>query len=161
MGLPRILRTGRVMVRKLRNEINKRKKNLLSFQQAAGKHVLQRSKVIIDDRRKYFRLEALLDGTFNTASGNKGLIMLKDITRDGIRACLDKKVNIGQLINMEIWFPGKVATAYAQGKVVWLRKSKKDWAGKFDAGVRFERMAPDDKYRILDYAYEYWKQAKI
>ncbi|MCP4649478.1 MAG: PilZ domain-containing protein [PVC group bacterium] len=113
-----------------------------------------------NDRRKFFRLRALLDGKFKTEDGGNGLMRLTDFTREGVRACFNRKVELGKTVAFEIWFPGKVATANASGTVVWLKRNSKAWTGKFDAGVKIEDISPDDRWRILDYAYQYWNQER-
>ena len=155
MVMSRVLKYGQALIHRCQSGSQGCEKKSQSTSQLASE---QNS---VSDRRKFFRLGALLDGTFKSEDGLAGVMMLTDFSREGVRASLNKKVSIGKQVAMEIWFPGKVATVTATGKIVWVSKSQKDWTGKFDAGLQFERIAYDDRWRILDYAYEYWRQSRV
>ena len=157
MGMSRVLKFGQALIHRYQNgsqECEEKSQNIDQAEVTLGQNP-------VSDQRKFFRLKALLDGTFKSEDGAEGVMMLTDFSRDGLKASLNKKVAAGKQIAMEIWFPGKVATLTATGRVVWMRKNQKNWSGKFDAGLQFERISYDDRWRILDYAYEYWRQSRV
>jgi len=113
-----------------------------------------------NDQRRCFRLGAFLEGTFETEDGVHGLIMLTNFSRHGVKASLNRKVDINQVIKFEIWIPGSIVPVFSKGKIMWLEKSSKEWTYNFDAGIKVLEIIQADKERIIDYAYEHWRKAK-
>jgi hypothetical protein len=113
-----------------------------------------------NDKRKYLRMGAFLEGTFQTEDGKNGLVMLTNFNREGLKASLNRNLAPGQKIKLEIWIPGSIIPIFAQGQIVWSAKSAQDWTYNYDAGLRINEIEVNDRQRILDYAYANWRQTR-
>ncbi|MCK4993873.1 MAG: PilZ domain-containing protein, partial [Candidatus Omnitrophica bacterium] len=113
-----------------------------------------------EDKRRFMRLGAFLEGTFQTEVGKKGLIMLTNFSREGLKTCLNRKLDIGSILNIEIWIPGSIIPVFAQGLAVWIKKGDPDWTYPYDAGIRVVEIDQEDRERILDFAYSHWRNAR-
>ena len=113
-----------------------------------------------DDKRRSLRLEAFLEGNFQCADGRKGLIMLTNFSRGGVKAALNRSVARGETIALEVWIPASIIPVFAVGEIVWIKKKAKEWTYSYDAGVRLTQIEPEDRQRIMDFAYEHWRVNK-
>ncbi|MBU0633546.1 MAG: PilZ domain-containing protein [Candidatus Omnitrophica bacterium] len=114
-----------------------------------------------EDKRRYARLGAFLEGAFETENGLHGLVMLTNFSREGFRAYLNRRIDAGCLIKLEIWLPGSIVPVFISGKVIWLKKSAYDWTYHFEAGLKNEEMDVDDRHRMMEYVYEHWRSARV
>ena len=112
------------------------------------------------DKRRFLRMGAFLEGTFQTQDGKNGLVMLTNFNREGIKASLNRKLPSGEIIKLEIWIPGSIIPVFASAQIVWTGKSSEDWTYEYDSGVRINEIDEGDRQRILDFAYENWKQTR-
>lgn len=105
---------------------------------------------MIEERRKYIRLEAALDFTYkirgSKASPKKAVT--KNISPSGIRALLAKQIKKGDWLDLGIFIPTLAKPISAIGKVVWTAGEK---AGKIDIGVKFEEIDLKAKNNFLEY----------
>jgi len=113
-----------------------------------------------EDKRKYMRLGAFLEGTFQVEEGINGLVMLTDFSRGGLKACLNRRVDVGKCMRLEIWIPGSIIPVFAKGELVWIKKSSKEWTYQYDAGIKMLDIDSEDRQRMLDFAYEHWRKAR-
>ena len=113
-----------------------------------------------DDKRKFLRMGAFLEGTFETLDGIEGLIMLVNFSKEGVRASLNREIEKGEKIKMEIGYPGSIIPIFATGQIMWIKDSEKEWTYTFDAGIKLLEINPSDRRRLLDYAYEHWVKSK-
>ena len=60
------------------------------------------------DQRKYKRFDTFLEGTFELESGKRGLIMLTDFSREGMKASVNRNLKKDENLNMELWFAGSI-----------------------------------------------------
>ncbi len=113
-----------------------------------------------EDKRRFMRLGAFLEGTFQTEEGKKGLIMLTNFSREGLKACINRKVDLGAIMKIEIWIPGSIIPVFAKGEAVWIKDGEQGWTYNYDAGIRILDIDQEDKQRILDFAYAHWRNTK-
>ena len=113
-----------------------------------------------EDKRKYLRLGAFLEGAFHIEEGKKGLIMLTNFSREGLKACLNRQVKLGTILKLELWMPGSIIPIFAQGLTVWIKKGNHEWTYQYDAGIRIMEIDKEDRQRILDFAYGHWRNAR-
>ncbi|MFH1458956.1 MAG: PilZ domain-containing protein [Candidatus Omnitrophota bacterium] len=112
------------------------------------------------DKRRHYRLAAFLEGTFKTQDEKTGLIMITNFTREGVKGSLNRKIGINQIIKIEMWVPGSIIPIFAQGEVVWIKNADWEWTYQFDAGIKIIEIDIEDRQRILDFAYEHWRNAR-
>lgn len=116
---------------------------------------------IMAEKRKFLRFDTFLDGTFsNPASSVKGLLMVVDASREGIKTAINRSLEKGTAVDIEIYFPGSIVPVFAAGEIMWTKKGRAGWTYAFESGIRLSKIDALDRQRILDYAYENWKQTK-
>jgi PilZ domain. len=111
-----------------------------------------------NDKRKFLRFGAFLEGTFHLDDGKSGLVMLTNFSKGGAKASLNRNVPPHTPMNIELWMPGSIIPVFSTGTVMWIRKSSKEWTYQFDAGIKVGHMDEDDYQRVMNFAYQYWRQ---
>jgi Tfp pilus assembly protein PilZ len=114
------------------------------------------------DRRKFKRFDAYMSIKFKGHGDHhlQGMSLSKDLCRDGLRINSPSVIEEGQLLDLEINIPDDPKAIHTAGRVMWARPSTGENQG-FDHGVKLLEMDPVDKFRVLDYAYNYWLENKI
>ena len=100
------------------------------------------------ERRRHVRLKPLLDVRYHIGkSPVAGGVVLQDISECGIRLLIDKKLEHGTVLGIEIVQPSPYKNIVIQGLVVWCNEAK----GKdktidkrlFHVGVKFLKVKGD------------------
>ena len=113
----------------------------------------------MDDRRRFLRFPLQLGARYAETNGdNWKECSVIDISREGIGIIIHSKeaISKGTLLNLEIDGPVKDDQITVAGKLVWLKELKDDPSFKYAAGVQLTSIAPEDKWALIDYAYEDW-----
>lgn len=111
------------------------------------------------ERREYVRSNGLVLVNYKIPDGHlEGKSSAYDVSGRGVRITVDKKIDAGKLVEMEIYLPGNSQPILAKGEVVWSHKcqekadirleSKKEY---FYVGIKFSVMDENSKDRIIDY----------
>ncbi len=114
------------------------------------------------ERRKFKRFEAYMGVKYGSGHDAERAVtvgLTKDISRNGICINSNEPIEKGSVIDLEIDLPDDPRPVKSSGKVVWTKGSGED-AG-IDYGVQFVAIDPVDKFRVLDYAYNYWLETKV
>lgn len=110
------------------------------------------------ERRKFIRFDALLDAfqlhDMVLAPPEKIKSRIKNISREGLRLFTENLLPKGSSVELEMNVPGDNVSIFASSEVVWSRKLD---AG-YDSGLCFKDIKKEDKFRLLDYAYEQWRK---
>ena len=112
------------------------------------------------ERRKFKRFDAYMNVQYRSQESNKaseGSGLSKDLSREGIKVNTDHALQAGSLVDLEIRLPDDNRPVKTTGKVMWSKPAD----GGFESGVSFLLIDPVDKFRVLDYAYNYWLETKI
>jgi len=114
---------------------------------------------VTKERRKFKRFDAYMNVQFRSQEGktNEGSGLSKDLSREGIKVNTDHALQAGTVVDLEIRLPDDNRPVKSTGKVMW---SKPSTSG-FESGVSFLLIDPIDKFRVLDYAYNYWLETKV
>ncbi|MBI4372982.1 MAG: PilZ domain-containing protein [Candidatus Omnitrophica bacterium] len=114
------------------------------------------------ERRKFKRFDAYMNVHFRSQEAKPGETtgLTKDLSREGIKVTTDKPLPAGSLVDLEIHLPDEVRPIRTTGKVMWSRPTETE-EGSFESGVCFLLIDPVDKFRVLDYAYNYWLETKV
>ncbi len=112
------------------------------------------------DKRRYLRFAAFLEGTFQSEDGLNGLIMLTNFSREGLKASLNRKVQAGKTVKIDVQLPDSIVPIFAEARIIWIKRSSKEWTYDFDVGLKLEEIDPVDKGRIMEYAYEHWRKSR-
>lgn len=112
------------------------------------------------ERRKFMRFDAFLIVLYELLGGKplKAKSRLKDVSKEGLRLSLENGLPKGSILELEMTPPGQYVPIIAFGEVVWSRKTKGGYF--YDVGLRLTKIKPQDKARLLDYAYEEWRKVK-
>ena len=117
---------------------------------------------MIKERRKFKRFDAFMNVQYRTQDGKsgEGVGLSKDLSREGLKINTDRALNAGSLVDLEIQLPDETRPIHTTGKVMWSVQGGSE-AGNYESGVCFLLIDPLDKFRILDYAYNYWLETKV
>src|SRR3989338_2405786 len=114
------------------------------------------------ERRRFKRFDAYMNvkirGQNDLVAESVGLS--KDLSREGMKVNTNQSLSNGSLVDLEINLPDDPKPVRTTAKVMWVKEaaSEKD---NYDYGVNFLLMDPVDKFRALDYAYNYWLETKV
>lgn len=111
------------------------------------------------ERRKFKRFDAYMNVQYRSqdARVNEGSGLSTDLSREGIKVNTDQELQTGTLVNLEIRLPDDNHLVKSTGKVMW----SKPVSSGFESGLCFLLIDPVDKFRVLDYAYNYWLETKV
>jgi Tfp pilus assembly protein PilZ len=114
------------------------------------------------EKRRFKRFDAFMNVQYRSQETKniKGSALAKDLSRDGIKVNTVDQLKRGDLVDLVIHVPDDSQPVQTTGKVVWAKPcSGKDQG--IDYGVSFLMIDPIDKFRVLDYAYNYWLETKV
>jgi len=114
------------------------------------------------ERRKFKRFGAYMNVDFHAPESKalEGSGLTKDLSREGIKVNTNKPLRTGDLVELEIHLPDETRPVRTTGKIVWSRPCTGRDQGT-DYGVAFMMIDPVDKFRALDYAYNYWLETEV
>ncbi|OGW88564.1 MAG: hypothetical protein A3A73_03880 [Omnitrophica bacterium RIFCSPLOWO2_01_FULL_50_24] len=114
------------------------------------------------EKRRFKRFDAFMNVHFRSRDSKsiKGSGLTKDLSREGIKVNTIGLMKEGEMVDLVIHVPDDTQPIRTTGKVVW-RKSCSGRDQGTDYGVSFLMMDPVDKFRALDYAYNYWLETKV
>ena len=114
------------------------------------------------ERRKFKRFDAYMNVQFRSQNtkADEGTGLSKDLSREGIKVSTDHALTTGSLVDLEIRLPDDARPVRSTGKVMWSKPGSGE-EGEYDSGVCFLLIDPVDKFRVLDYAYNYWLETKV
>jgi len=114
------------------------------------------------ERRKFKRFDAFMNVQCRSqqASVIETSGLSKDLSREGIKVSTDRSLETGTLVDLEIQLPDEVRPVRSTGKIMWSKANAREDRG-YESGVNFLLIDPVDKFRILDYAYNYWLETKV
>ena len=106
------------------------------------------------ERRRHVRFDTSLR-TFCSSvekSLTKFQTKITDLSREGARLFSHEKLEKGVPVDIELNIPGDNIPVFAACEVRW---SKKNATGT-TSGVRFTKITPRDKTKLLEYLYKNW-----
>jgi len=99
-------------------------------------------KHIKQERRSHPRYKTSLRIKYKTPFG-EGISWIKDISESGIRVFLDKALESGTFLTIEITLPYDRQPIFARGSIIWAQGD--------DAGLIFDEVKENDLDRIFNY----------
>ncbi len=115
----------------------------------------------MDDRRRFLRFPLQLVARYREKmEDNWKECSVSDISREGIGIIIHSKEAIGKglLLKIEIHAPVEDSPIEVEGKLVWLKELKGDPQFIYAGGIQLTSIAPEDKWALIDYAYEGWNK---
>ena len=117
----------------------------------------------MDDRRKFLRFPLQLGARYTAENEDKWKeCSVVDISREGMGVIIYsiEAISKGALLEIEIHAPMQDDPMRIEGKLVWLKEIKDDPLFNYAGGVQLTSISPENKWALIDYAYEDWNKEK-
>lgn len=112
---------------------------------------------IFEERRKFIRLNINVQVNYSLLDGKdvKRIATTRDIGAGGIRLFVDGQIKRGDVIKLEFLLPESPPQVFATGRIVWVKpfSIEGDKTTRFDAGIEFLDINPQDRERINKYVF--------
>jgi len=115
----------------------------------------------MDEKRRYKRFPVQLTARYLEENKDEWKeCSVTNISREGmgIGVYSQEKIHRGSILQLEIVFPMKNEPIGVTGTLKWIRKLKGNPAFNFVGGANVIAIDPEDKWAMLDYAYEDWSR---
>ena len=114
------------------------------------------------DRRKFLRFPVRLCARYseeNIEDWNRQCVVV-DISREGMGLVvyLRDELPTGSLLHFMVDVPAKEKSVCFDGVLNWIKALEKDPDYNFKGGIELTSIDSEDKWVLLDYAYEAWKE---
>ena len=111
----------------------------------------------MDEQRSFVRLHAHLAASYKTIHGNEALTSVThDVGGGGMSLFTETKLDPGTVLEVAVQFPNSSKTVRFTAKVVWsgqlIHSGPEQQTKKFETGVRFIDIAPEDRKFVMQYA---------
>ena len=115
----------------------------------------------MDERRKFIRFPIELTARYseNDVKDWKECSVI-DISREGMGISIYAReyISEGLILQMEITVPVQDDPIAVTGTLMWIRESKDDLRFNYLGGVKLLSIQPEDKWTLIDYAYQSWEK---
>ena len=115
----------------------------------------------MDERRKFIRfpLELIARYSESEVKDWKECSVI-DISREGmgINIYAREHINEGSILEMAITLPVQDDSIAVQGTLMWITELKDDPRFNYLGGIQLLSIKPEDKWALIDYAYEGWEK---
>ncbi len=110
------------------------------------------------ERRKFLRFPVALKGEYTSGRNNREACVLSNISREGagMRLHVTEKIDGLSDIQLHIGIPTRRTPVQASAKLLWIKEVQEDSGLDFIAGIHFKGINEEDKWSLLDYAYDDW-----
>jgi len=114
----------------------------------------------VQDKRKFQRFSVDMPGAYYLeASGRTRTCRIKEISREGTKLSLHTrhKINVGSRLKIEVKQGKNEAPIRCIMSVAWVAELQSGGRYRYACGGAFEVIRNEDRWRLLDSAYEGWK----
>lgn len=101
------------------------------------------------EKRSYVRANGLVLVDYK-GTKIEGKSSAFDVSAAGVRLTIDRKLDIGAQVEIEMYLPGDSQPIRARGKVVWVKKLKNEY---FYLGIEFSIIDDISIAKISDYVF--------
>lgn len=115
------------------------------------------------EKRKFNRFHTQLNATYTIPGSEPKDCKVTDVSREGTRVELltSEKIDPTARIQLNILLPSDDAPVESTVLLKWIQEmDESDDGFRYLAGGSFEEIKLEDKWRLLDHAYDRFKQAK-
>jgi hypothetical protein len=116
----------------------------------------------VKDRRKFLRFPVRLSARYSEENKEDWIrqCVVVDISREGMGLVvyLRDKLPVGGLLQFIADLPTKEKSVYFSGVLNWVKALRNDPDYNFKGGIKLKTIDSEDKWELLDYAYEAWKE---
>ena len=113
----------------------------------------------MEERRKYPRYPISFSARCVGGHNNENVACeVIEISREGmsVKLCLQDKIDIDSSIVLEIYVPMSVKPIRTVVKLKWIREVSEASEFNYIAGGNITMTDPEDKWQLLNYAYDSW-----
>jgi len=118
----------------------------------------------VKDRRKFLRFPVRLGALYSEEINEdwKEQCSIVDISREGmgVTVYLKAKLSLGCMLKFMVDVPEKEKSISFTGTLNWIKTLKGDTDYNYKGGIKLITIDSGDKWALLDYAYEAWKEKK-
>lgn len=117
----------------------------------------------MEERRKFLRFPLQLDARYSEQNEeNWKECSVVDISREGMGIIIHsiEAIREGTLLQVEIDAPMQEDSIMVAGELVWVQEIKGDPRFNYAGGVQLTSISPENKWRLMDYAYEGWNKGE-
>lgn len=110
------------------------------------------------ERRKFLRFSSNvgIEYRINNEREMSGSSYVKDLSREGMRFLMPRRVENGTIMGLKFLLPGDKKPIYITGEVVWINEYEESRDFGYAVGVKFYKIDSFDRVRLLDHAYSEW-----
>lgn len=113
------------------------------------------------DRRKFIRFPVKMGAQYSEEDKEdwKQQCSIVNISREGmgLTVYLKTKLPLGCTLKFMVEVPEREKTVFFTGNLSWIKALKEDPVYNFKGGIKLIAIDSEDKWALLDYAYEAWK----
>lgn len=116
----------------------------------------------MEDRRKFIRFSVRASAHYSEENKEdwKQQCSIVNISREGmgVTVYLKTKLSLGCMLKFMLDVPEREKTVSFTGTLNWIKALKEDPDYNYKGGIKLITINPEDKWALLDYAYEAWKE---
>ena len=114
------------------------------------------------DRRKFIRFPVRLSARYSEENNEdwKQQCSIVNISREGmgVTVYLKTKLSLGCMLKFMADVPEREKSVSFSGTLNWIKALKEDPDYNYKGGIKLITIDSEDKWVLLDYAYEAWKE---
>ena len=114
------------------------------------------------DRRKFIRFPVRVRAHYSEENNEKGKTQcsIVNISREGmgVTVYLEAKLALGAMLQLVVDIPDREKSVSFTGTLNWIKALKRDPDYNYKGGIKLTAIDSEDKWALLDYAYETWKE---
>jgi hypothetical protein len=110
------------------------------------------------ERRKFQRFPMVLSAHYAIGNNKGKACKITNVSREGTGIMLNEREGIDttSYIQLDIDVPSKTGSVPALVTLAWIKEQPKDEETAFMAGCQLKKIENEDKWTLLDYAYDDW-----
>jgi hypothetical protein len=116
----------------------------------------------VKDRRKFIRFPVRIGAFYSEENKEhtRQQCSIVNISREGmgVTVYLKAELFLGCMLTFMVDVPGKEKSVSFTGTLNWIKALKKDPDYNYKGGIKLITIDSEDKWALLDYAYETWKE---
>jgi hypothetical protein len=116
----------------------------------------------VKDRRKFIRFPVRVRAHYSEENNEEGKTQcsIVNISREGmgVTVYLEAKLSLDAMLKFVVDVPGREKSVSFTGTLNWIKALKRDPDYNYKGGINLTAIDSEDKWTLLDYAYETWKE---
>lgn len=116
----------------------------------------------MEDKRKFVRFPVKISARYSEddREDRKKQCSIMNISREGVglTVYLKTKLSLGCEMKFKVDVPGREKSVSFTGTLNWIKALKEDPDYNYKGGIKLTAIDSEDKWTLLDYAYEAWKE---